>query len=140
MRFRFKILIALILVSAIVAFFLLQNSGQPMAILLFEGYRTDMSQQKKASFTLTNPASIAVGYAVVKEAGGSNTFVIDGTLRNGQVISFQIPVSQTPARLVVFCHRESVLREHLDDLRATIGLPPATVTFDYTLIADPVRE
>ena len=140
MTLRVKTVLALILVGAIIVFFLRPNNAQPRAILLFEGYRIGTNQTKKASFTLTNPAPVAVDYTAIKESGRSNSFVIDGTLRNGHVISLQVPVSQTPARLFVHCRRQGRLREHLADVRNMIGLRPATQSAEYTLISEPFRE
>lgn len=140
MTFRIKIVLALILLGAIAVFFFRPNNALPMAILRFDGYRIDTNQTKKASFTLTNPAPIAVDYTVMKESGRSNSFVIDGTLRNGHVLSLQVPVSQTPARLLVHCRRQGRFREHLADFRNMIGLRPATQSAEYTLISEPFRE
>lgn len=142
MRFRIKIVLVacLILIGAIIVVFLRPNDTQPRATLRFEGYRIDTNQIKKASFTLTNPAPIAVDYTVIEESGRSSTFLFGGTLRNGDIVSLQVPVSQTPTRLMVHCHREGRFREHLADLRNMIGLRPAMQSADYTLISEPFRE
>jgi len=142
MRLRFKIVLVafLVLVGAIVVFFLRPGDAEARATLRFDGYRIDTNQTKKASFTLTNPASIAVGYTISKEIGGSNTLLHGGTLRNGNIVSLQVPVSQTPTRLMVHCHREGWFREHLNDLRNMIGLRQAAQSAEYTLTSEPFHE
>jgi hypothetical protein len=142
MPFRVKILVVglLIVVAAVVAFLLLPTTSQPRATLLFNGYRTDTNQVKRASFTLTNSAPIGIGYRVMKESGGSNTFVFTGSLHTRGVVRVDVPVSQTPARLMIHCSTRGRLRDALVDLRGMFGLKPSTPSTEYTLISPPVRE
>jgi hypothetical protein len=142
MRFRVKgfLIAAVLLVGAIVAFLLVPAHPQRRATLLFNGYRVETNQTKKAAFALTNPAPVGVGYTVTKESGGSNTFVFNGTLNSHNAVLVEVPVSHMPARLTVHCYTQGRFRDALAGLRQIIGLRPATQSAEYTLTSDPFGE
>jgi hypothetical protein len=94
-----------------------------------------------AVFLLTNPGPDEVDYFAYQERGSNTTtFVASGTLSGRSTIQLQIPLSETPTRLLVGCSMRHGLRDLTDVLRSLLGLQAPLRENDYLLSSEELKK
>ena len=138
MTHRAKMMISVPLAGVLVITALLLGGGgeAPMALLQSRGYTTNQT----AVFLLTNPGPAAVEYFAHQEQGRTNSVLTNGVLAGHTVLSFYVPLSQSPTRLVINCSSQRALRDLLDELRSAFGLQVQPRHTEYTLFSEELKK
>src|SRR5262245_38541156 len=100
-------LVAAAFVILLLVVALLPSKPAAKAILLRSGYGTISNGVRTAVFVLTNPGPARVNYFARRDystpTNGVMIMVASGTLSTRSAITFEIPLSDLPSRLLVFC-------------------------------------
>ena len=130
------IFVLIVGVLVIISISLDRGGAAPMALLQSHGYATNQT----AVFLFTNPGPGAVEYFAHQEQGRTTSVLTNGVLAGHTGLSFYVPLSQSPTRLIINCSAQRTLRDLLDELRSTVGLQVQPRHTEYTLFSEELKK
>lgn len=129
------LLVVVVVIAAIISF---QPHGSTKAVLLAQGRTTNGTIT--ADFLLTNPGPDNIEYYALQEWPGTNLFLKHGLLAPHSTMPFRLPLSDIRTHLNVNCETRHLLRDVINDLRGTVGLPVPARSSEYVLLSDDLKQ